>query len=92
MYIFRYGDGDRKEFNIFSPTFTSVFLDFFHVLFRPQPELETDHGSDADWQAFEEMIHYLKICNRRRLNDVLYYRRVKVCYRQRRVKIEKCLA
>jgi hypothetical protein len=52
--------------------------------------LETDHASsDADWQAFEEIINYLKKCNRRKLDDVLYYRRVNVCYRKRRV---KCLA
>ena len=54
------------------------------------PRLETDHASsDADWQAFEEIINYLKKCNRRKLDDVLYYRRVNVCYRKRRV---KCLA
>jgi hypothetical protein len=56
------------------------------VLQAEEKILETDHGSEAESVAFEMMIQYLQNCNRRKLNDVLYYRRVNVEYRVKKKK------
>jgi hypothetical protein len=36
-YIFRFGDGEKKVFNQFFPTFTGVFLNTYFACSSPQP-------------------------------------------------------
>ena len=52
---------------------------------------ETDHGSASQLGTFEATITYLKQLNRRRIDDILHHKHVKVCYCKRRFICVNCL-